>query len=67
LFLKGVDLLQDDSRWARERLMEAIESGTSQVVGLKRPIMVHVQYWTAWVDETGKLSFAMISMTVTSR
>ena len=57
MFLKGADLLQDDSSWTRERLMEAIESGKSQVVWIKRAIMVHVQYWTARVDETGKLNF----------
>ena len=53
----AVYLLQDDPSWTRERLMETIENGTPQVIGLKRPIMVHLQYWTAWVDETGKLNF----------
>ena len=53
----AVYLLQDDPSWTRERLMETIENGTPQVIGLKKPIMVHLQYWTAWVDETGKLNF----------
>ncbi|MGD9232821.1 MAG: L,D-transpeptidase family protein [Desulfobacterales bacterium] len=53
----AVYLLQDDPSWTRERLMKAIENKTPQIVGLKRPITVHLQYWTAWVDETGKLNF----------
>jgi murein L,D-transpeptidase YcbB/YkuD len=53
----AVYLLQDDPSWTREILMEAIEKGTPQVVWLKRPISVHLQYWTAWVDETGRLNF----------
>jgi murein L,D-transpeptidase YcbB/YkuD len=53
----AVYLLKDDPSWTRERLMETIEKGTPQNVGFKRPITVHLQYWTAWVDETGKLNF----------
>jgi len=53
----AVYLLQDDPSWTRERLMETIENKTPQIVGFKRPITVHLQYWTAWVDETGKLNF----------
>ena len=37
--------------------MEAIESSSTQVVRLKRPITVHLQYRTAQVDEPGKLNF----------
>lgn len=53
----AVYLLQDDPNWTRDRLMQAVVNKTPQVVGLKRPITVHLQYWTAWVDETGKLNF----------
>jgi len=53
----AVYLLQDDPSWTRERLMETIENGTLQTVGFKRPLTVHLQYWTAWVDETGRLNF----------
>jgi murein L,D-transpeptidase YcbB/YkuD len=53
----AVYLLQDDPSWTRERLIEAIENKAPQVVGLKRPITVHLQYRTAWVDETGRLNF----------
>ncbi len=50
-------LLKDDQKWTRERLTEIIGSGKRQVVKLKNPIPVHLQYWTAWVDDQGLLDF----------
>jgi murein L,D-transpeptidase YcbB/YkuD len=50
-------LLQDDHQWSREKLLEIIEIGETQVIELRRPITVHLQYWTAWVDENGRLNF----------
>ena len=37
--------------------MATIDSGRQMVVGLKRPIAIHLLYWTAWVDEDGVLQF----------
>ncbi|MBW2603688.1 MAG: L,D-transpeptidase family protein [Deltaproteobacteria bacterium] len=53
----AVYLLQDDPSWTREGLLEAIEKGAPKGIKFKNPITVHLQYWTAWVDETGKLNF----------
>ncbi len=53
----AVYLLQDDPNWTREKLLEAIENGTPKGIKFKNPITVHLQYWTAWVDETGRLNF----------
>ncbi|HUV76859.1 MAG TPA: L,D-transpeptidase family protein [Desulfobacterales bacterium] len=50
-------LLQDDHQWSRDKLLEIIETGETQVIELQRPITVHLQYWTAWVDEYGRLNF----------
>lgn len=50
-------LLENDSEWTRETLMEAIDKGSQKVVKLKNPITVHLQYWTAWVDETDGINF----------
>ena len=50
-------LLQDDPRWTRDALLETIQSGKRKVVKLGEPIPVHLQYWTAWVDEQGLLDF----------
>lgn len=50
-------LLQDDHQWSREKLLEIIETGETQVIELQRPITVHIQYWTAWMDENGRINF----------
>ena len=50
-------LLQDVHQWSRDKLLEIIETGETQVIELQRPITVHLQYWTAWVDEYGRLNF----------
>ncbi len=53
----AVYLLKNDPEWTREKLMDAIENGSSKVIQLQSPIAVHLEYWTAWVDETGGLNF----------
>ena len=50
-------LLEDDHQWSREKLSAAIKAGETKVIELQRPITVHIQYWTAWVDENGRLNF----------
>jgi murein L,D-transpeptidase YcbB/YkuD len=50
-------LLQDNPQWTRDILLETIESGKRKVVNLRESIPVHLQYWTAWVDENGRLNF----------
>ena len=53
----AVYLLKNDPEWTREKLMETIENGSSKVIQLQSPIAVHLEYWTAWVDETDGLNF----------
>lgn len=48
-------LLRDDPEWSAERLEEEIASGEQKTVLLPRPLPVHIQYWTAWVDPAGAL------------
>ena len=50
-------LLKDGHQWSEEKILAAIESGKTTVIDLQRPIPVHLQYWTAWVDEDGRLNF----------
>jgi murein L,D-transpeptidase YcbB/YkuD len=50
-------LLEDDHQWSRKKLLAAIETGKSKVIEPRSPITVHLQYWTAWVDENGRLNF----------
>jgi murein L,D-transpeptidase YcbB/YkuD len=53
----AVYLLKDDPQWTKEKLLKIIAAGEPQTIKLKRPIAVHLQYWTAWVDENNVLHF----------
>lgn len=44
-------VLRSDPRWSREAIVAAIEEGRTREVRLPKPIMVHIVYFTAWVDE----------------
>lgn len=50
-------ILQDDSGWTRERVEQLVRIGKRRVINVDSDWMVHVQYWTAWVDEYGQLQF----------
>jgi L,D-transpeptidase YcbB len=48
-------ILAEDRQWAPERVGQQIASSQSLEVKLERPFPVHVTYFTARVDEDGKL------------
>lgn len=50
-------LLRDDPSWTSERIREAMDSGVEKFVTLKKPIPVYLLYFTAFVDDGGKLNF----------
>lgn len=50
-------LLKNNSKWTSEKINEAMNSGDEQFVALKTPVPVFITYYTAWVDENGKLNF----------
>jgi L,D-transpeptidase YcbB len=50
-------LLRNDPSWTPERINEAMNSGEEKFVKLKTPVPVFITYYTAWVDEQGKLNF----------
>jgi len=43
--------------WDRQRIDELIGSGANQEIRLTKPLPVHLNYFTAWPDETGKVTF----------
>ncbi len=47
------ELLLDDPRWDRRAIDAAIARGDERTVVLARPVPVHLQYMTAWVDAEG--------------
>ncbi|MGD2245172.1 MAG: L,D-transpeptidase family protein [Candidatus Aminicenantes bacterium] len=53
----AVYLLRENPKWKRENILAAIDTGLEQTVALPNPILVHLLYWTAWVDEDGTVQF----------
>ncbi len=50
-------ILRDDPEWSKERLIAAIDAQETQVVSLRKPLSVHLLYWTAWLAEDGRAQF----------
>jgi L,D-transpeptidase YcbB len=50
-------LLRDDSNWPPEKIAQAMDAGKEKFVKLKDPIPVFITYYTAWVDEAGRMNF----------
>jgi L,D-transpeptidase YcbB len=50
-------LLADQPAWDYARIGETFTSLEHKVVHLRQPMPVHLQYWTAWVDESGRVQF----------
>ncbi|MGZ5133587.1 MAG: L,D-transpeptidase family protein [Flavitalea sp.] len=50
-------LLHDDRSWDQIKIMEAMNAEKERYVNLKEPVEVFITYYTAWVDENGKLNF----------
>jgi murein L,D-transpeptidase YcbB/YkuD len=50
-------LLRDEAAWDSLNITEAMNAGKEQYVTLKNNTPVFVAYFTAWVDQYGKLNF----------
>jgi murein L,D-transpeptidase YcbB/YkuD len=50
-------LLRNDPVWDLETILSSIDSGLNEIVSLPEPVPVYVLYWTAWVDEDGRMQF----------
>jgi L,D-transpeptidase YcbB len=50
-------LLQNQPEWTDTRISDAMNAGTEKWVALKEPVAVAITYFTAWVDDEGKLNF----------
>lgn len=50
-------LLRNQPEWTPERINTAMNAGTEKYVKLEKPVPVIITYYTAWVDEGGKLNF----------
>lgn len=50
-------LVAGDARWTRQRLAAGMRAASETDVQLRRPIDVHLLYWTAWADAEGAIHF----------
>lgn len=50
-------LLADGGDWDLQRIENTVSGGVEKSVRLARPVPVHLLYWTAFVDDEGKLHF----------
>jgi murein L,D-transpeptidase YcbB/YkuD len=50
-------LLRNNNEWTPEKINEAMYSDNEKFVRLKKPVPVLITYYTAWVDENGRLNF----------
>lgn len=50
-------LLRNQPEWTPERIHEAMNAGEEKFVKLKKPVPVIITYYTAWVDDAGRLNF----------
>jgi murein L,D-transpeptidase YcbB/YkuD len=50
-------LLRNNPEWTSSRIYEAMDAGVEKYVKLKKAVPVVITYYTAWVDEAGRLNF----------
>jgi len=46
-------LLRDQPAWTRDAIDRAATGGVPRTVTLRRPVPVHLLYWTAWAEDDG--------------
>lgn len=51
-------LLEGQNGWTEEKIKATTGTGKEETVSLQKKMPVMITYYTAWVDETGKLRFA---------
>ena len=49
----ALTLLADQPRWTAQAVEAAMNTGHNQTVRLHSPWLVHLEYWTAWVESDG--------------
>jgi murein L,D-transpeptidase YcbB/YkuD len=50
-------VLHDKAQWTPERIRTAMVGEREQAVRLRKPIPVHIGYWTAWVAADGSVTY----------
>ena len=50
-------ILEDYPDWPLEKINEAMDCGVETICVLKNPIPIPIGYFTAWVNDAGKINF----------
>ena len=50
-------ILKDDPKWPVEKINAAMSGEKETNYFLKKPVPVHIGYFTTWVDESGIINF----------
>lgn len=51
-------LLRDQPEWPDERIVQVSRGGVATTIAVKKPLPVHILYWTAFIGESDELHFA---------
>lgn len=51
------ELLLSSQGMKKEDIQAILDSGKTTTIYLKSPLPIHIEYWTAWVDQVGRLNF----------
>jgi L,D-transpeptidase YcbB len=50
-------LLKTQAEWTPEKIQQSMNSNKEQTVKLQKPVPVIISYYTAWVDDNGRVNF----------
>lgn len=50
-------VLADRTEWTQSQISSAMHAKVERSVTLKTPLPVHIGYWTAWIDDDGRVAF----------
>jgi len=50
-------ILEKEESWSGKKVESFVSEGETKVIRVSQPLPVYLMYWTAWVDESGKVNF----------
>jgi len=50
-------ILEKEKSWGGKKIQSLINGGETKIIRMKEPLPVYLMYWTAWVDENGRVNF----------
>jgi len=56
-FVLANKIMESEKNWSGKTVESLLGSGETKVIHMREPLPVYLMYWTAWVDEDGKVNF----------